>query len=221
LLALSVTEVERALRTGLEMGDCLRGLRKAAEAVRRESAHELRDVPNAASRVTDGRPADVLLASVRARGADLLAIGAGRRNRTLGFTFGSTATRLARECPCSVLVARGEIDLERFPERIVVGVDGSAHAADAEAVGRALAQSFGCELHRVLATGGERLNPTSLIDVDDVVPRSPVAALVDASHDSDLVVVGSQGFRGLKALGSVAERLAHRAACPVLIARLR
>lgn len=220
LLALSIAEVQSAWRTGFEAGNWMSWLRAAAEDVQRESLSELDGIPNAAARVVDGRPADVLLATVRSRGADLLAIGAGRYNRTLGLAFGTTAMRLARDCPCSILVARGEIDLERFPERIVVGVDGSPHAADAEAASRVLADSFGCELRRLLATAGEELDPSRPITAD-VVPRSPVAALVDASHDADLIVVGSRGLRGLKALGSVAERVAQRAACPVLIVRFR
>ena len=36
---------------------------------------------------------------------------------------------------------------------------------------------------------------------------SPVEALVNASTESDLVVVGSRGLHGLRALGSVSERV--------------
>ena len=45
-------------------------------------------------------------------------------------------------------------------------------------------------------------------------------ALVGASHDADLVVVGSRGLQGLRALGSVSERVAHQASCSVLIVRV-
>jgi nucleotide-binding universal stress UspA family protein len=47
-----------------------------------------------------------------------------------------------------------------------------------------------------------------------------VDALVDAAADCDLLIVGSRGLHGLAALGSVAERVAHRARCPVLIVRM-
>jgi nucleotide-binding universal stress UspA family protein len=50
--------------------------------------------------------------------------------------------------------------------------------------------------------------------------RAPVDALVDAADDCDLLIVGSRGLHGLAALGSVAERVAHRARCPVLIVRM-
>ena len=48
---------------------------------------------------------------------------------------------------------------------------------------------------------------------------NPVAALLAASAESDLLVVGSRGLHGLRALGSVSERIAHRARCSVLVVR--
>jgi nucleotide-binding universal stress UspA family protein len=219
LLALSVAEVQAAWRTGLEAGNWVNWLRAAAEEIRRECLHELEDIPNATARVVNGRPGDALLDAVASRHADLLAIGAGGNSRALGLVFGSTATRLARESPCSVLVGRGDVDVDQFPRRIVVGVDGSPQAADAEAVGRLLAGSFDGQLRRLVATGGEPLDPLWIdAEIDE---RGPVEALTDASREADLLIVGSRGLRGVKALGSVAERLAHQAACPVLIVRFR
>ena len=49
--------------------------------------------------------------------------------------------------------------------------------------------------------------------------REPVRAPVGASGIVDLVVVGSRGVHGLKALGSVSERVAHQAECSVLVVR--
>lgn len=47
----------------------------------------------------------------------------------------------------------------------------------------------------------------------------PAQALVDASHDADLVVVGSRGSGGFATLlvGSVSNQVAHHAVCPVVI----
>jgi nucleotide-binding universal stress UspA family protein len=152
-------------------------------------------------RAVDGRPEDVLLVAARSRQADLIAVGAGRGGRVTGLVFGSTATRVARESDCSVLISRGIVDVEQFPRRIVVGVDGSEHAADAEAVAHDLADSHGAGVRRVIATTGQ--------------------AVVDASRDADLLIVGRGGLRGTASLGSVAERVAHEAVCPVLVVRLR
>lgn len=49
--------------------------------------------------------------------------------------------------------------------------------------------------------------------------HEPVRALVGASGIVDLVVVGSRGLHGLKALGSVSERVAHEAEGSVLVVR--
>jgi nucleotide-binding universal stress UspA family protein len=43
--------------------------------------------------------------------------------------------------------------------------------------------------------------------------------LIVESETADLIVVGSRGLRGLKALGSVSERIAHQASCSVLVVR--
>ena len=42
-----------------------------------------------------------------------------------------------------------------------------------------------------------------------------------AAADGDLLVVGSRRLHGMKALGSVSERVAHRAPCSTLIVRER
>jgi nucleotide-binding universal stress UspA family protein len=46
-----------------------------------------------------------------------------------------------------------------------------------------------------------------------------VPALVAASQEADLLVVASRGLRGVRALGSVSERVAHQAHCSLLVYR--
>ena len=53
-----------------------------------------------------------------------------------------------------------------------------------------------------------------------MVAQHPVVALVEAARDADLLIVGSRGLHGLKALGSVSERVAHDASCSVLVVRI-
>jgi nucleotide-binding universal stress UspA family protein len=47
----------------------------------------------------------------------------------------------------------------------------------------------------------------------------PAKTLIDASEDSDLVVVGSRGGGGFGALfmGSVSSQVVHHAKCPVVV----
>jgi nucleotide-binding universal stress UspA family protein len=60
-----------------------------------------------------------------------------------------------------------------------------------------------------------------LVDGDRESADEPVAALVAAAADTDLLVVGSRGLHGLKALGSVSERVAHQAHSSVLWSPIR
>ena len=68
------------------------------------------------------------------------------------------------------------------------------------------------------------MNLTAELGSDPVVLRSSGHAheriLETAAAESvSLVAVGSRGLTGLRALGSVSERVAHRARCSVLVAR--
>jgi nucleotide-binding universal stress UspA family protein len=55
------------------------------------------------------------------------------------------------------------------------------------------------------------------------VEASPAEALLDAARDADLLVVGSRGHGGFRALllGSVSHQVAQHAPCPVVIHRAR
>jgi nucleotide-binding universal stress UspA family protein len=54
-----------------------------------------------------------------------------------------------------------------------------------------------------------------------LVEGNAAAALVEASREADLLIVGSRGLGGFKGLmlGSVSAQLAHHARCPLLIIR--
>jgi nucleotide-binding universal stress UspA family protein len=58
--------------------------------------------------------------------------------------------------------------------------------------------------------------------VESRVVEGPAAsALLEASKDADMLVVGSRGMGGFRELllGSVSQQCAHHAACPVVIVR--
>jgi len=164
---------------------------------------------------------DALLREAEDEQKTLIAVGSHGVGRIAGITLGAVATNVIHKAPCSVLVARKRSDA--FPRKIVVGVDGSPESAAAYAVAKQLAERFETELVAVVAHGGEPVN-RNLVDplvghYREDLPDEPVPALVAAAADADLLVVGSRGLHGLKALGSVSEQVAHRARSSVLIVR--
>jgi len=170
----------------------------------------------------EGRPAPLLLECLRRHHASLLVVGRHNHRRAAGLLVGAVGTVLLRDAPCSVLFARCDSWPEGRPERIVAGIDGSPESMRAVEVARALGDRFDARLTLVVGLGG-KLRDTSAVTsaypdavVDD---RPPVDALVAASCSADLVVVGSRGLHGLHALGSVSERVAHRAHSSVLVVR--
>jgi nucleotide-binding universal stress UspA family protein len=110
-----------------------------------------------------------------------------------------------------------------FPRRIVVGIDGSPQSAVAYATARRFAIRFGSEVWPVVAHGGKGVDKQRVAGIVDYhhedLPDEPVAALVAAAANADLVIVGSRGLHGFKALGSVSERVAHQAHCSTLVVR--
>jgi nucleotide-binding universal stress UspA family protein len=177
---------------------------------------ERRDV---LAEVVEGRPTQALLRRAELMRATLIAVGSHGQGRLRGIVLGSTATELVHKAPCSVLIARGH---QAEIRRIVVGLDGSRHSARAYEVAAALAERFGAELRRVVAWGGAVVDPL-LVDTVAVTREDslddPVSALITAASDADLLVVGSRGLHGVRALGSVSERVAHASPVSTLIVR--
>jgi nucleotide-binding universal stress UspA family protein len=174
-------------------------------------------------KIVRGRAASALISEAEREQATLLVVGSHGHRRLPGFIIGSTATEILHEAPCSVLVARKGSKSDGFPNKVVVGVDGSPESAAAYAVARRLSERFDVELWPVVAAGGKSVDRRLLDRIIDgrreESPDEPVAALVAAAADADLLVVGSRGLHGLKALGSVSERVAHQAHTSVLIVR--
>ena len=181
-------------------------------------------VPEACCRVVRGRADQVLLAEADSISATLLAVGTHEISRPVGIVIGSVATAVLHSAPCSVLIARRRPGGEPLPRRIVVGVDGSDESALAAAVAFGLGERFGVEARPIAARGGTSFD---LARVDAIArgvrveEGSPVDALVAGSEAEDLLVVGSRGLHGARALGSVSERVAHKAPCSVLVVRRR
>lgn len=173
-------------------------VRERAEEALERARQELAST-EALGKIVYGRAWEVLHYEIAREDDTLVAVGSHGAGRAKGIVIGSTATELLHKAPCSVLVARKP--LNAFPSSIVVGVDESWQGARADAVAHDLAERFGADLDRY-----------------ENVPH-PVSSLVEAAIEADLLVVGSRRLQGLKALGSVSERVAHEARCSVLVVR--
>lgn len=169
-----------------------------------------------------------------AAGHDLLVLGGPVASRASGMLSGSVASFAAHRAPGPVLLARGADVDAPFPERIVVASDGSSEAElalDAVAdlaCGRfvtvTLAYVDGHAPDERLAEEAESLHERLGFAPDVVMltgtPHEALAAFARESG-ADLLVTGSRGLRGLRALASTSERAAHVARTSVLIVRPR
>lgn len=176
------------------------------------------------SHVLEGPVIPTLLGTLDHEQATLAVTGRHGHSRLAGLVLGSAMTALLHDAPCAVLVA-GRAD-GRFPGSILVGYDGSEQADAAARVAAEIAHRTEASLEALCAAGGKE------VDVDELQARltraapgitvsvqddDPVHALVSAG--ADLVVVGNRGLHGMKSLGSVSERVAHKADCSVLVVR--
>src|SRR5438132_1315725 len=102
----------------------------------------------------------------------------------------------------------------------------AASAGAAVRAAAALARRTEASLQAVCATGGKEVDVDRLqAGLTELAPGVSLAvqdgkpADVLLSQECDLLVLGSRGLHGLKALGSVSERVAHKADCSVLVVR--
>ncbi|MGC5054796.1 universal stress protein [Micromonospora sp. DT48] len=170
------------------------------------------------------------------RRAELLVVGSRGLGGFAGLLLGSVGTQVASHGHCPVLVIRPPDRPVPTEGPVLVGVDGSESAELAVGYGAEEAVRRGGTLVLVhvadegdddgaalLATAGAAArgsHPGLTVDERVIVAPKADHALIEASGDAALVVVGSRGrggFAGLL-LGSVSQALVHHARCPVLIA---
>jgi nucleotide-binding universal stress UspA family protein len=204
------------------------------DALRDEARSALRHARELSATITPvmirGRDVAALLAGVANLEPDLVSVGSHGHSRAAGVVFGSVASAMAHHAPCSVLVAR-EPAGGGFPGLIVHADDGSPEALDAALVAASVAARHGStlvtvhvgEVHdRAIAEHAVALMETTGVQpVVRVEQGSAHRRLVEVANElgAGLIVMGSRGVTGLAALGSVSERVCHRASCSVLIVR--
>jgi nucleotide-binding universal stress UspA family protein len=199
--------------------------RKAACADLDGARTAIRDGVEISTTVSSGPAGPMLEAEARRVMADTVAVGSHGYGRTMGIVIGSVATWLIHNATCSVLVARAPAT-EPFPGSIVVGVDGSDASLQALDSARELAVRLGVPLHVLHVLDGRfpsgaLQRELGLEEGIEEIRADWSAADGLSAHvgPADLLVVGSRGLHGIRALGSVSEAVAHSAPSSVLVVR--
>lgn len=218
LLLSAVANLAKAAHAGMAATHAAELLQHDAEAALTEARAI---APSATAKLLDGDPSAVLLEQAETEEATLIAVGSHGRRRAAGLLLGTVAARMLRDATCSVLVARPARDSKAWPQTIVAGVDGSLESAAASALARSVADRFGGSARAVASTKDQldREAAEAIAPELEEHDEPAVNILVAASESADLIVVGSRGLHGLKALGSVSERVAHQARSSVLVVR--
>jgi nucleotide-binding universal stress UspA family protein len=172
--------------------------------------------------LTSGRLVERLAAECSARGATLVAVGVRPHRRLTALTFGGHDVEALYDVKCSLLISRPGWGPHK-PERIVVGVDGSAESRAAEAVARSLAARLGCDVVPVVGLDRDvDLAVLSAEREDALLDPGPLAeAVVGASSRSSLIVVGRRRGGGRRWGGDLVERVVYSARCSVLVVQQR
>ena len=214
----AATNIAKAAQAGMTATHAARQLQDEAEAALAE-ARAL--VPSAPGKLVVGDPATALLREVESDETTLVVVGSHGHRRATAMVLGTVALALLRDAPCSVLIARDVTEPETWPRAVVVGVDGSPESAAALTVAREIAGRLGASVGAVASTA-DHFDPELAAAIAPELQEhseGAVTALVAASESADLILVGSRGLHGLKALGSVSERVAHQARSSVLVVR--
>jgi nucleotide-binding universal stress UspA family protein len=164
---------------------------------------------------------------------DLLVLGTHGKSRATGIFFGSTATEAAHGTERPLLIARETPRQSPFPAQILFASDGTAVSMAPAHAAAGLAASFGSKLGVIHVMDGKYDEADSILDeqlaeiekISGEPPEVSVPAgnatkeIVEAARakGASLIVAGRRGLRGIKALGSVSERVVSGAECSVLL----
>jgi nucleotide-binding universal stress UspA family protein len=214
LLLVAAAHLAKAVHAGMVAPHAAQRLRdEAAEAMA-----EAKALGTATGRIVNGEPASVLLSE--AEHATLLALGSHGRRRAEGH---STRHRREKDAARGALFGSDRPPGSR-PGDVAAG-DRRGRGWFGRVGGRRRRGPFGGELlprpRIVLATSDRVDRDIALTIAPELEEQNgrAVGVLKAQSVTADLVVVGSRGLQGLKALGSVSERVAHQAKCSVLVVR--
>jgi nucleotide-binding universal stress UspA family protein len=164
---------------------------------------------------------------------DLLVLGTHGKSRASGIMFGSTAYEAAHGTEQPLLIAREAQGPDAFPGDLLLASDGTAGSWAPVRAAASLAATFDAKLGIVHVEDGKHADAASVLDeqvaeIEKTTGAAPevlrpegnaTKEIVEAASakGSSLIVAGRRGLRGIKALGSVSERVVSGAECSVLL----
>lgn len=184
------------------------------------------------TRIVTGRPPWEPLLRESA-GRDLLVVARHTHSRFSGPLIGSTAANVVHRAQIPVLVAVAPPEGRAFPGRILVAADGPGHPERAIRLAGLIARQSGSGITLVRLEWSHRSRRPELagaiadltaMGIEPVeilaggLPRRQIPSFA-ASEKASLVILGSRGLTGARAMGSISERVAHDAPCSTLIVR--
>lgn len=177
-----------------------------------------------------GDPVDAICGFARRTATAVIALGSSGEGGLKRKLLGSVCTGIVKKAPCHVLAVRNPSEALK----ILVPVDDSEPAKLAAVAAGEVAKVFGTGVTLLHVATSDRgaVAGAALLDrmkmmlamtgvptgtrLDRGKPAEQVLSVARYGHYT-LVVIGAWGSGGLKALGSVAERMANEAPCPVLV----
>ena len=198
------------------------------------------------SDATYGSAAWEILAKADDLKADLIVVGAQGKSNLDRVLIGSVSQKIVTEAKCSVRVARGKIEVDESPTRIVVGYDGTSGAdetvkkvaernwkkgSEARLVivedTAIIRRSLDIEAGKIEQTGAEivqKINTENLSARLVVREGNPKQILVEEAENwgADCIFVGATKFDDFLTkylLGSVSSAVVTRAHCSVEVVR--
>lgn len=183
------------------------------------------------ARTVSGRPAAHQLLE-EAADADLLVVGRHGSSRLAGVVIGSTASTILHKAHVPVLLAVRPPPGRTFPGRIMVAADGPDHPEDAVALATSIAELRGSDVTIFRVDWSRRAKrpeiAEAVAELRERTGQDPVEIMVGGSarrlipvyardENASLVITGSRGLRGVSALRSTSEHVAHECPCSVLV----
>jgi nucleotide-binding universal stress UspA family protein len=164
---------------------------------------------------------------------DLLVLGTHGSNRVSGILFGSTASEAAHGTDRPLLISRPAGAAESFLTKVLLASDGSPGSWAPTRAAAGIAATFGSNLEVVHVEDGKHPDADAVLDaqlaeIGNLTGGRPTLrrrdgnatqGIIEIAKESgtSLIVSGRRGLRGIKALGSVSERIVSGAGCSVLL----